>query len=153
MFFLKPSEENNGIKTTLGACNVSLTESRRMLYCRKERAEIHLLWLQMGITTLDTEQNAGKTCTYYVHATLQRSAVKVVVMRILLQPFTSFGCHGYTAGGPSSWTPRREQGEGGMLGSLALSVRLPRLSFHASANWTWHLKRKKKKNVWSAVAL
>lgn len=69
----------------------------------------------MGITTLDTEQNAGKTCTYYIHATLKRSAVKVVVMRILLQPFTSFGCHGYTAGGPSSWTPRREQGEGGML--------------------------------------
>lgn len=46
----------------------------------------------------------------------------VVVMRILPQPFTSFGCHGYTAGGPSSWTPRREQGEGGMLGSMALSV-------------------------------
>lgn len=46
----------------------------------------------------------------------------VVVMRILLQPFTSFGCHGYTAGGPCSWTPRREQGEGGMLGSMALGV-------------------------------
>lgn len=67
-----------------------------------------------------------KTCTCYVNAPLEKKKKDpervVVVMRILLQPFTSFGCHGYTAGGPSSWTPRREQGEGGMLGSMALSV-------------------------------
>lgn len=57
------------------------------------------------------------------YCTTEKKACKVVVvMRILLQPFTSFGCHGYTAGGPSSWTPRREQGEGGMLGSMASSV-------------------------------
>lgn len=68
----------------------------------------------------------GRVCEKDLH-TLRCTAEKrpvrvVVVMRILLQPFTSFGCHGYTAGGPSSWTPRREQGEGGMLGSMALSV-------------------------------
>lgn len=69
----------------------------------------------------------GITCMKDLHilckcTTEKRPVRVVVVMRILLQPFTSFGCHGYTAGGPSSWTPRREQGEGGMLGSMALSV-------------------------------
>lgn len=43
--------------------------------------------------------------------TEKRPVRVVVVMRILLQPFTSFGCHDYTAGGLSTWTPRREQGE------------------------------------------
>lgn len=49
----------------------------------------------------------------------------VVVMRILPQPFTSFGCHGYTAGGPELLdTEAGTEGgrEGGMLGSTAFRL-------------------------------
>jgi len=67
----------------------------------------------------------GLACTKYMSilcscTTEERSVRVLVVMRILLQPFTSFGCHGYTAGGPISETPRREQGEGVILESMAL---------------------------------
>lgn len=78
-----------------------------------------------GIPERNYNTGWGLSCTEDMSTlgscTTEESSVRVVVvMRILLQPFTSFGCHGYTAGGLSSWTPRWEVEEGGKQGSMGL---------------------------------
>lgn len=101
------------------------------------------LQIQAGITTLDEDYRARKTEAKRVHAPLQSGLRVVVVMMIFLQPFTSLCCHGYTARGLSSWTARREQGEGGMLGCMAPQCCcFASLPLHASTNSIWHSIKK-----------
>lgn len=79
----------------------------------------------------------------------------VVVMRILPQPFTSFGCHGYTAGGPELLdTEAGTEREGEGCWEAWPSEWLPCFSFHASTKWTWHVevgRERGKKNKTSSV--
>lgn len=120
VFFPSPKSSNHRTKITprsLRRCNVDVTESRMTALCRLESFR--------GIPTRNYTTGWGLSCTKDMStlglcATGESSVRVVVVMRILLQPFTSFGCHGYTAGGPSSWTPRREEEEGGKQGRMAL---------------------------------
>lgn len=76
-------------------------------------------------------------------------------MRILPQPFTSFGCHGYTAGGPELLDTEAgtERGREGCWEAWP-SEWLPCFSFHASTKWTWHVeggRERGKKNKTSSV--
>lgn len=104
-----------------------LARKKAEAWSSPETNEQRIIYEDICDSKQESLRGQGKACKKDLHipclcTTEKRPVRVVVVMRILLQLFTSFGCHGYTARGPSSWTARREHGEGGMLGSMALSV-------------------------------